>query len=186
MPPSHPGNGTAGAARKGQASAKRRCDAPLTDSTMPCRIKGDDERSSTGVLNDGTKRPRDKLSQGRLLLHILFLFAQNTVDYIGVQLPPCPVHASSALGRGTEKTPLLNGNGIMLLVLGRDERNLHGGGKGKLLLVHHLYADQGPARSEGYTYAPGCNSFHCEFQRSTWSVFLRPGHPRRVGPLGAS
>lgn len=32
----------------------------------------------------------------------------------------------------------LNGNGNILLVLGTDERNLHGGGKGKLLLVHYL------------------------------------------------
>ena len=32
----------------------------------------------------------------------------------------------------------LNGNGDILLVLGADERNLHGRGKRELLLVHHL------------------------------------------------
>ena len=42
MPPSRPGNGTAGAARKGQAAAGRRCHAPLTDSARPCRAIGGD------------------------------------------------------------------------------------------------------------------------------------------------
>ena len=37
-----PGNSTAGAARKGQAAAERRYDAPLTDSARPCHVKGGD------------------------------------------------------------------------------------------------------------------------------------------------
>ena len=37
-----PGNGTVGAARKGQAAAERRYDAPLTDSARPCHVKGGD------------------------------------------------------------------------------------------------------------------------------------------------
>ena len=73
------------------------------------------------------------------LVNLLFLFTQNAVDHIAVQLALLiQLPHLLGLGKGRRGRLPLNGNGNILLVLGADERNLYGGGKGKLLLVHHL------------------------------------------------